>query len=109
MNVRDLKKSANKHFKIKGTHALSARCVPGCDAHEVAHQTPPCHLPQNKMRVAQVGALREHGYDVTLTGEPGHASVFLPTPPMDTDWQNLEEIFGDPEDNPVAKGKGHNA
>lgn len=68
-------------------------------------------MPQPKLRASTVGRIRDagEGFDVLPTpseNNPAHATLKLPDPPSDRDWEKLEEIFDEPVNNVAALEEG---
>jgi hypothetical protein len=84
-------------------YGMSVCSLPDRTAHEIARFVGTARLPQTKMRVSTVGALSKGGYEVVPSGQRGHATLIFPELPTDDDWDNLQQLFGGPEDNPVAR------
>jgi alpha-beta hydrolase superfamily lysophospholipase len=62
-------------------------------------------LPHARMRTTTVQALHACGYEVVPSDWRGHATIVLPGPATVEDWQNLQESFGAPIDNPVGRSR----
>jgi hypothetical protein len=86
-------------------HGVSVCSLPDCTADEIARAVGTFRLPQTQMRVSTVGQLELYGYLVVPSGQYGHATLIFPGSPTEGDWENLQQIFDDPVDNPVARGK----
>jgi len=99
--ARDMWISARKHHRRYGEYALSGCCYPNSNAEQVAEAAGSDYLPQPRMRSCRAGDLRKAGYPVE--NGPGHVDIKLPDPPTDEDWKNLDEVFGPPVENPVAR------
>lgn len=84
-------------------YGISVCSLPDCTAHGIARSVGTARLPQARMRVSTVGALLEGGYQVVPSGYKGHATLIFPQLPTDDDWDNLQQLFSGPEDNPVAR------
>lgn len=84
-------------------YGVSVCSLPNRTAHEIARIAGTSRLPQAKMRVSSVEALELNGYEVVPSGWRGHATLVFPDRPTKQDWENLQQSFGDPVDNPVAK------
>jgi hypothetical protein len=54
-----------------------------------------------KIRVSTVGELRARGFAVCPPGDDGHATLELPDPPTDDDYERLHGAFGEPQENPA--------
>ena len=109
-----LKAAADDYFTMTkvetgtGIFGLSVCSLPGRTADAIATIVGTDRLPHTWMRESTVGRLHEAGFDVVPTGWRGHATLMLPNPPTDDDWNRLEAAFDKPRDNPVAR-KGRNA
>jgi hypothetical protein len=62
------------------------------------------NMPQPKLRASTVGRIRDAGagFDVLSTPKrhnPVHATLKLPAPPNDEDWEALEAAFDEPVNN----------
>lgn len=88
-------------------YGLSVWSLPAMSAEEVAQAVGTDDLPHKRMRATTVGALATRGYEVVPSGPPSHATIVFPGPPTYDDWQNLQQSFGDPIDNPVARARRH--
>jgi hypothetical protein len=99
----DLERSVETCFALNGIHALSVWSLPGLAAEAIANAVGPRRLPHSVIRATTVGKLRAYGYDVSPSGQPGHMSLQLPSPPADRDWENLEQAFDPPVTNPIGR------
>jgi hypothetical protein len=104
-----LRESAEDYFAWtkaqtgEGIYGLSVCSLANQTGDEIAHAVGTARLPQTTMRESTVGTLRGFGYEVLPSGPAGHATLVLPNPPSDDDWDNLEEAFDEPRHNPVAR------
>ena len=87
----------------EGVYGLSVCSLPDSTAEQIAEAAGTGRLPQTTMRTSTVGTLRAFGYDVVPTGQSPHATLTLPNPPSDTDWEHLQQAFDSPRHNPVAR------
>ena len=55
------------------------------------------------IRQTDVGRLRDVGFDVVLSGRPGHATLTFQGLPSDKDWDELQQAFDEPEGNPFPR------
>lgn len=99
--------AAETHFEDTGAYGLSSWSIPGKTAAEVAEVVGTEALPHPKMRACTVGELRSAGFEVRPTPPPeAHVDIDLPgalTPGLHA---ALDDVFGPPEPNPVARPKG---
>lgn len=86
-------------------YGLSVCSLPGMTAEEIAEVAGTDNLPHPKMQTSTVATLAKFGYEVVPSEWRGHATLVFPGPPDEEDWQNLQESFGPPIDNPVARSK----
>jgi hypothetical protein len=84
-------------------YCVSVCSLPASTAHEIARAATTERLPQTMMRVSTVADLRQYGYEVVPSGRSPHASLIFAEAPTDVDWNNLQDAFSEPEDNPVAE------
>lgn len=100
MLAADLELSAQSHFDLEGSYALSVFSAPGLSADEIAGRVP---LRHSKIRQSTVGRIRSAGYEVVSSaGPPGHADLLLPHRPSDRDWHALDIAFDPPRANPAT-------
>jgi hypothetical protein len=86
-------------------YGLSVWSLPAVSAEAVAEAVGTDDLPHKRMRATTVRDLEACGYEVVPSGPPSHATIVFPGPPTYDDWQNLQQSFGDPMDNPVARAR----
>lgn len=84
-------------------YGLSVCSLPNMTAGEIAEAVGTERLPHARMRATTVEALKSRGYGVVPSDWPGHATIVLPGPATEQDWQNLQESFSAPMDNPVGR------
>jgi hypothetical protein len=91
-----------------GAHGLSVSTFVGLSAREIALRVGTDALPHSKFRASTVGVLRDYGFEVVPTPifGAGHATLRLPTPPADADFDKLDAAFSTAECNPVRRPKG---
>lgn len=96
-------KSAEAAFREIGVYGLSVWSVAGLTASEIVrhartHDTETQrYLPHAQIRASTVGQLRRHGFDLEPDSPSGHYLLTIRTPPVDDDWDALEQEFGEPE------------
>jgi hypothetical protein len=107
MSAESMARSAEIEKLRTGHPSLSVWSFPDMDARDVARaarESDPAALPHSSIRWTKGGALRDSGYELVQTDQPGHYSLMLPDPPSADDWATLDELFTPPEQNPVARG-----
>jgi hypothetical protein len=108
MKLRDYINAVLNHYRKYQEYALTVWCLPGLDAHEVAHELGTDYLPHGKFMETTVGRVRAAGFELMLSpkeqGYPeGHCDLFCE--PSEEDWQRLRPLFGEPMTNPVRRGR----
>lgn len=98
MKRRSLVNAAERHNLIRGGYAISVWCLPERTGEQIAaYSTEAVGLNYPDLRETTVGRLYEAGFEMTQTGKRGHYTLWLPSPPSDSDWQRLDEIFSEPK------------
>ena len=98
-----MRNSAEKCTMVFGYSALSGRCVPGLTAQEIAIEVGTKKLPHDEIRAASAADLRSAGYEVIWQGSNHHVQILLDNLPAMADKEAFDTVFGEPEDNPVAR------
>jgi hypothetical protein len=86
-------------------YGLSVCSLPNMTAEQIAEVVGTENLPHPRMQTSTVATLEALGYEVVPSEWHGHATLVLPGPPDEPDWQNLQQAFSAPIDNPVARSK----
>jgi hypothetical protein len=86
-------------------YGLSVCSLPDMTAQQIAEVAGSKNLPHPRMQISTVQTLEAFGYEVVPSEWYGHATLIFPGPPDETDWQNLQQAFSAPIDNPVGQGK----
>jgi hypothetical protein len=92
---------AKKDREKLGIYGLSCACLPDYSYEDLDDLARIAQMPQSVLRASTVGRIRGagEGFDVLLTAtekNPAHATLKLPDPPTDRDWETIEEIFDEP-------------
>lgn len=102
-STRSLQSNARKSHRRTGHWSVSGAAGIDIDLATLVGVYP---MPQKSLRYTTAGALRREGFDVTLTGPPGHCTIWLPVAPddpLDTELlEVLRSLLSDPVPNPSA-------
>ncbi len=96
-----MEERAKKDRSKLGFYGLSCAALPDYTPDRVDDLAKKARMPQPMLRASTVGRIRDagEGFDVLPTPtehNPAHATLKLPEPPTDRDWETIEEIFDEP-------------
>ena len=86
-------------------YGLSVCSLPDMTAEQIAEVAGTENLPHPRMQTSTLETLEAFGYEVVPSEWYGHATLVFSGLPDESDWQNLQQAFSAPIDNPVGRGK----
>lgn len=97
MEVASLRISVETCLRVEGFYGLSFFGADGLSIQQIATLAA---LPNGRIRVARMGALRGIGREPTPRGSFPHLSLEFPTSPTDVELEELAGVFGSDIPNP---------
>lgn len=106
LKLSDFLKSLERHYFKYTEYALSVFCIPGLDAHQIAHAVGTDSLPHGKFMETRVETICAAGYEIKPSPawheQPeGHCDLFCD--PSEDEWEEVRSLFGDLMVNPVRR------
>lgn len=101
-----MKKRVKRDYQKLGIYGLSCDCLPGYSRDQLARLV---EYPNPKLRESTVGRVRNAGFEIfpaPTRRSRAHATLKLPDPLTEQDWERLEEIFDEPVDNIASLERG---